>query len=68
VFLLRENVCLLKGRSRAQLDCVTTCMSTMATGLGSPDVQHHFSEAVCLGWQVYCSDGKGEIKERELLV
>jgi hypothetical protein len=43
-------------------------MSTMATGLGSPDVQHHFSEAVCLGWQVYCSDGKGEIKERELLV
>jgi hypothetical protein len=42
-------------------------MFTMAAGLGSPGVQHHFSEAVCLGWQVYCSGGQREIRGRELL-
>jgi hypothetical protein len=44
-----------KREFRAHLHCMTRCMSTMAAGLGSPGVRHHFSEVVCLGWQVYCS-------------
>jgi predicted alpha/beta-hydrolase family hydrolase len=55
------------GEVRAQLDWVIICVSTMAGGLGSPVVRHHFSEAVCLGWQVYCSGGKRQIRGRELL-
>jgi hypothetical protein len=50
----------------AQLDCVTGCMLTMAAGLGSPGVLCHFSAAMCLGWQVYCSGGR-EIRGREFL-
>jgi hypothetical protein len=64
--LLRENVRLLKGRSKAQLDWVTRCISTMTAGLGSPAVWCHFSEAVCLSWQVYCSGGQEEIRGRRL--
>jgi hypothetical protein len=55
-----------KGKLRAQLDRATKCMSTMAAGLGSPGVQHHFSEAVCLSQQVCCSGGQRKIRGRRL--
>jgi hypothetical protein len=50
--LLRENVCLFKGSSEAQLDHVVKCMSRRAAGLGSPGVWCHISEAVCLADKV----------------
>jgi hypothetical protein len=56
-----------KGEFRAQLDYVTRCMFTTTTGLDSVSVQCHFSEALCLGWQVYCSGVQREIRGRELL-
>jgi hypothetical protein len=28
----------------------------------------HFSEAVYIGWQVYCSGGQKEMRDRELLL
>jgi hypothetical protein len=65
--LLRENVYLLKGHPGVQLDCMTICMPTKAGGLDLLGVWCHFSEAVCLGWQVYCSGGQREIRARELL-
>jgi hypothetical protein len=37
-----------------------------AAGFASPGVWRHFSEAVCLGWQVYCSGGQRETRGREL--
>jgi hypothetical protein len=42
-------------------------MATMTAGLDSPGVRHHFSEAVCLGWQLYCSGGQRETRGRDLL-
>jgi hypothetical protein len=59
--LLRENVCLLKECSVAQLDCVTR---SMVTGLDSPGDRHHFSEAAYL--LAYCSDSQEEIRGRRL--
>jgi hypothetical protein len=42
-------------------------MFIMAAGLDSPGGRCHFSEAACLGWQVYCSGGQTEMRGRELL-
>jgi hypothetical protein len=38
-------------------------MFTMAAGLG---VRFHFPEAECLDWQIHCSGGQREIRDREL--
>jgi hypothetical protein len=54
-----ERKCIpFKGELRAQLDYVTRCIFTMATGLDSPNVQCHFYETLCLGQQVYCTTGQ----------
>jgi hypothetical protein len=44
--ILRENVYLFKESSGGELEWVTSCVSTLVTGLDSPGVCHHFSEAV----------------------
>jgi hypothetical protein len=38
-------------------------MFPMAAGLGSTGVRCHFSEAVCLGWQVDCTGGQREMRD-----
>jgi hypothetical protein len=38
----------------------------MVAGLGSPLVRCHFSEALCLSWQVCCSGGQREIRTSDL--
>jgi hypothetical protein len=58
ILLLRESVHLLKEHSGTQLDYMIRYMFTRATSLDSLGVWHHFSEAVCLGCQVYCSHGR----------